>query len=133
MPYNARAECQPNCFQIFCFNILGLGTQATMTNLTAELETDAEIFLTSVNENKSQLQISFKCRRSSLLPRSRSFYVFRFWTESCLSLIADKFIDMFVKVLVQIHSVYFVFETLRNKSLESKFSCRRCRVRTCLR
>ena len=51
MPYNAWADYQPNCFQIFCFNILVLGTQATMTNLTAELETDAEIFLISVNEN----------------------------------------------------------------------------------
>ena len=36
---------------VFRFNILGLGTQATMINLTAQLETDAERFLTSVNEN----------------------------------------------------------------------------------
>ena len=33
------------------FNILGLGAQATMTNLTAELETDTKRFLTSVNVN----------------------------------------------------------------------------------
>ena len=32
-------------------NILGLGAQATITNFTAELETDAKRFLTSVNGN----------------------------------------------------------------------------------
>ena len=55
----------------------------------------------------------------------------RFRTESCLSLIMGKIVDRLVMILGQINSVSFVFETLRNK--ESKFSLRRCRVRTCLR
>ena len=38
-------------FSYFLFQYIGLRTQATVTNLTAELETDAERFLTSVNEN----------------------------------------------------------------------------------
>ena len=57
-----------------CFNILGLGTRATVTNLTAELETDAERFLTSVNENACRefnyLKNSFEF--SFLLDKSRS-------------------------------------------------------------
>ena len=87
-------------------------------------------FLTSLD----QLQISFKYRKTDRIFYPVKQFVFgksRFWTESCLSLIVEKFVDMFVMVLGQINSVSFVFETLRNK--ESKFSFRRCRVRTCLR
>ena len=36
-----------------------MGAQATMTNLTAELETDAKRFLTSVNVNRPA--VSFDC------------------------------------------------------------------------
>ena len=50
-----KLKQQPNVLKLpietNCFNILGLGTRATATNLTAGLETDAERFLTSVNEN----------------------------------------------------------------------------------
>ena len=45
-----------------------------------------------------------------------------FDSESCLSLIGIKFVDMFVMVLGQINCVSFVFETLWNKKSKFFFS-----------
>ena len=87
-----------------------------MTDLTAELEKNAERILKNYLKNsfefsffldKSQLHISFYLVKLFVCGKSQ------FWTESFLSLITNKSEHMLIMVFGQINSVSFVFKTLK--------------------